>query len=110
MLWLIFGHGSTSIDNIPSPSEVDEDSFIPSLQATPRFYLAAVEKLYITAKTIGCFNHRVVTLIAVKLKEQWFCYLTAVIRSGSGLGRRLDGVDIIIGCSLITFFQNDAGQ
>ena len=79
--------------------------FIPSLQTTPRFYLAAMVKLYITAKTIGCFDHRVVTLIAVELKEQWFCYLATVIRSGSGLGRRLDRVDIVIGCSLITFFS-----
>ena len=84
---------------------MDGGSFNPSMQATPRFYLAVVEKLYTTAKTIGCFNHRVVILIAVKLNEQWFCYLAVVIRSRSGLGRRLDRVDIVIACSLITFFS-----
>ena len=30
---------------------------------------------YIIAKQIGCFNHRVVTLVADKLKKQWVCIM-----------------------------------
>ena len=46
------------------------------------FVTASEDAMHAQQKQIGCFNHRVVTLVADKLKRQWLCivYFTNCIR------------------------------
>ena len=50
--------------------ETDETGTVCSIQG---FHVNTTKKLSTLQKQIGCFNHRVVNLVADKPKRQWLC-------------------------------------